>query len=205
MTGIIYKATNKLNGMIYIGQTSRGLRRRITEHLRVDDETHFQRSLKKYGIDSFEFTIIDSSNNRDELNKKEREWIKIYNCKKPNGYNLNDGGEGLFNPSQETRNKLSIASKGNTRRLGKTHSEETKKRLSLFRTGMKLSEEHKKKIGEASKGHTLSPESRLKVSIANKGKKRPDLAEINRNKTEEQKRISIEKRLKTLALRRIAA
>lgn len=32
-TGIIYKATNKINGKIYIGQTFQNLKRRINRHI----------------------------------------------------------------------------------------------------------------------------------------------------------------------------
>ena len=41
------------------------------------------------------------------LNEREIFWIAKLNTKVPNGYNLTDGGEGLVNPSDETRAKMS--------------------------------------------------------------------------------------------------
>ena len=61
--------------------------------------------------------------------------------------------------------------------LGRTHSEETKKKLSELRTeagngmfGKKLSDEHKQKLSKAHKGFKHSEETKRKISKANKGK-----------------------------------
>lgn len=91
---IIYKATNKTNGMIYIGQTSRSLKQRMAEHLAFDRTSYFDRSLKKYGIDAFTIEIIDVANSKEELDEKEKYYINFYKSKAPHGYNLTDGGEG---------------------------------------------------------------------------------------------------------------
>jgi len=96
MRGIIYKATNQINGKVYIGQTSRKLNRRIIEHfsdkrlLRLP----FSRALKKYGQQSFEFIVIDFGEDKPTLDEKEKHWIDFYDCKSPQGYNLTDGGDG---------------------------------------------------------------------------------------------------------------
>ena len=180
--GIIYKAVNKLNGRIYIGLTTRSLDVRIAEHLRDPRSCIFGNALRKYGVLSFEFSVVDTGESREILAEKEMYWIRQYDCVKPNGYNLTEGGEGTLNPSAETRAKMSLANIGNKRMLGKKHSDETKKKLSQYRTGIKLSEEHKAKIGKASLGRKLSDESKKKISIANKGKKKPWLAELNKKR-----------------------
>ena len=61
----------------------------------------------------------------------------------------------LHTPSDDTKNKMSEAKKGeNNPMYGKHLSEETKNKLSEELKGRKFSEEHKKKIGETKKGNT---------------------------------------------------
>ena len=94
-------------------------------------------------------------------------------------WNLTDGGEGISGISEKTRNKLKECNKN------RTHSEETKKKISETKKnsnnvsclkGVPRSEETKKKISEAKKGNTccvgrkLSEETKKKMSEANIGK-----------------------------------
>lgn len=60
--GIIYKATNKSNGKVYIGQTARSLEERIRGHLASTSGagTIFSTALKTFGIDAFKWEIVDS-------------------------------------------------------------------------------------------------------------------------------------------------
>ena len=103
---IIYKVMNNINGKIYIGQTSRGLSRRINHHI-FTNRLPVARALNKYGLDKFTINVIDEAETRDDLNNKEKYWIQYYNCKTPCGYNCTDGGEGRsgFEVSKETRLK----------------------------------------------------------------------------------------------------
>ena len=94
---IIYKATNKINGKIYIGQTTQTLSRRISNHksdaLLKKINTRFASAIRNYGIENFEFEEIDSANTKEELNRKEKYWIKKYESNKSDiGYNETDGG-----------------------------------------------------------------------------------------------------------------
>ena len=87
--------------------------------------------------------------------------------------NLTDGGEGMSGwvPSEETKRKISKASKGELNPMfGKTRSEETKRKIGEASKGKILSEETKRKIGESNKGKTRSEETKRKISKANKGK-----------------------------------
>jgi len=119
---IIYKCLNKVNGKCYIGQTIQDLNRRIAVHVCGRDDTPIQRAIRKYGIQSFEWSIIDNGVSRDVLNEKEIYWIRHLNTKVPNGYNITDGGDGHRGPlSEETKRKLRVAN------IGKHLSEETKK------------------------------------------------------------------------------
>ena len=102
---IIYKATNKINGQSYIGLTTRTLRERQLEHQRHlnTENTYFHRAIKKYGIENFEWSIIDdSSNSESELRQKETYYINKYNTLAPNGYNITTGGE--LNKFENRRN-----------------------------------------------------------------------------------------------------
>jgi group I intron endonuclease len=111
---IIYKIENKINGKIYIGQTKYTIEKRIYSHLRAN--SFIGKALRKYDIQSFDISIIDNATIKEVLNEKEVYWIKFYNCKSPNGYNLTDGGEGtsghIHIVSQETRKKISKANTG---------------------------------------------------------------------------------------------
>ena len=121
--GIIYKYTNKINGKVYIGQTTNE-KSRISNHkkARVDkDCKRFHYAVKKYGYDSFTYEVlfnISCSNRQDlinTLNIKESVAIKFFKSSDPNfGYNLTLGGSGRsgYHLSEETKQHLSKLNKG---------------------------------------------------------------------------------------------
>lgn len=95
---IIYKVTNKINGKIYIGKTY-NLEKRKKQHIGdIDNGLPFHNALKKYGIDNFEWEIVDKANSDSEIREKEIQWIKKCNScisfPNSNGYNITLGGEG---------------------------------------------------------------------------------------------------------------
>ena len=104
---LIYKITNKLNGMIYIGQTSQTFEERMLGHkyglLYVDQE------INKYGIEHFTFEIIEECDTKEELNERERYWIAYFNCKSPNGYNFTDGGNSTSNGRKSNEKNINFA------------------------------------------------------------------------------------------------
>lgn len=154
---IVYKAENKINGKIYIGKTIQKLTRRIGSHLSKGSTSLFPRALKKYGLQTFTISIIDNAESEQVLTEKEKYWIRFYDCKYPNGYNLTEGGEGIS---------------------GCPRSAETKLRLRIFNTGKRLSEEHKVKIGLAHKGRKPSEVARINMSNAHKGIKLSEATKI---------------------------
>ena len=103
----IYKITCKLNGMGYLGKTTRSLEERIKEHLRNSRNSYVDRAIKKYGWKNFTVEVLAVCKTIEELNECERKSIVEYKTKFPNGYNLTDGGEGTAGRivSDETRKK----------------------------------------------------------------------------------------------------
>lgn len=92
--GIIYCAYNKINDKRYIGQTIQLLCQRKGDHYKVNDDTHFHRALRKYSKEDWEWKIIDTAYNAEELNDKERYWIQFFDCCNPiKGYNMQVGGQ----------------------------------------------------------------------------------------------------------------
>ncbi|MHA1380697.1 MAG: NUMOD3 domain-containing DNA-binding protein [Candidatus Helarchaeota archaeon] len=149
--GYIYMIKNKVNGKIYIGQTTdkRGYRADLTlSQIKYNYNPHLYNSFAKYGRDCFVIKIVDSGKDQEELNQKEEYYIQKYNTLDQDyGYNIRHGGS-----------------------HGK-HSEEAKERMSQTRKGSVLSEEHRRKIGEAKKGNILSEDHKRRISKANKGNK----------------------------------
>ena len=94
----IYKITNKKKKKCYIGQ-SNDIKRRFAQHKSPyewnrNPESHLYRAFQKYGINNFQFEVIEECSN-EELNDKEIFWINYYHSMtKENGYNLNSGGNG---------------------------------------------------------------------------------------------------------------
>ena len=109
--GIVYLATNLLNGKQYVGQTMRTLLRRMAAHVASTANHPFANALRKYGLKGFKIEVIDQARTFMALNRKEIFWIKHYDCVAPKGYNLTYGGEG-GTPSADTRRKMSEIKKG---------------------------------------------------------------------------------------------
>lgn len=164
---IVYKAVNKLDGKIYIGQTVKNINERFKGHLR--GKTYFDKSLQKYGLNNFDISIIDSASCIEELNKKEEYWIKKCNSVIPNGYNILYGGKNStgHHRSEETKQKLRLAN------IGKKMSEEAKRKISETSKKLWSNPEWRKKLLVLRKGKTIiTEETKRKISIANKGKRK---------------------------------
>lgn len=136
---IVYCITHKESGKVYVGQTVKTLHIRKLGHLRdVKNGSKYplHRAIRKYGEDGFEWSILCECNTKEELDKKEKYYIKKYRAKRTGCYNLTDGGEGgdVFtnNPNKDSiRKKLSIAAKG------RVISDEIRKKISISQKGIK--------------------------------------------------------------------
>ena len=99
--GLIYKATNLINGKSYIGQTRQSLTKRQNSHFHnaftKNQPFVFYQALRKYGKENFTWTIIeDNIKDLAQLNEREKYWIAYYNTFQ-NGYNMTSGGDEVDN------------------------------------------------------------------------------------------------------------
>lgn len=93
----IYKYENLINHKCYIGQSTR-IERRINEHNCIpycpnskDYNAAIHQAIRKYGLENFSIEILEECN-PEELNEKEKFYIKKYNSYSC-GYNQNEGGD----------------------------------------------------------------------------------------------------------------
>ncbi len=163
----IYKITNKLNGMSYVGKTTRSLDERIAEHLRNKSNSYVDRAIQKYGWENFSVEVLETCETINQLNECEKKYIIEQNTKFPNGYNLTDGGEGIlgYKAPPELSARLSKM------RKGRRNTPEQRAKISAKLSGREFTAEHKANISAAKMGHSVSRETRAKLTIANIGKK----------------------------------
>lgn len=171
--GIIYKATNIVNGKCYIGQTVEPiLKNRINGHYydMNRDNCYFHNALKKYGKDNFKWDVICECETKPMLDVMET--FKIMVCgsyRSQNGYNCTWGGEGQsfgFRHTNETKKKISDKNRG---RCGQVVTDETKQKLREINLGKVLSEETRKKISVAKLGVLKSDETKHRMSVSKRG------------------------------------
>jgi len=127
---IIYEIKNKINGKSYIGQHS-------SDELGTywGSGKLIRKAIEKYGIENFERTILESCPNKNELNEREKYWIKEKDSIN-SGYNLTEGGTGgdtskFINYSKEWAETQRI----NTKQYWDSLSEEERKERSLKVSG----------------------------------------------------------------------
>lgn len=149
----VYKHTCP-NEKVYIGITSRNPAERWQNGNGYHHNPHFKNAIKKYGWNNIKHEILYSGLTKEEAEQKEVELIAYYKSNyREFGYNLDSGGS-----------------------VNKSHSEETKKKISESHKGMKRSEEFCQKISKLKRGNKnrlgipCSEESKQKISRANKGR-----------------------------------
>jgi hypothetical protein len=165
---VIYISYDEVNGMKYVGQHT-------TENLNdgyLGSGLVIQRILKKYGKERFDCGILEYCKNRNELNRKEKYWIKYFKLKNQS-YNIGNGGTGgdniTDNPNyDQIIAKMCIASSG--RFLGNHHSEATKHLQSLAKINKSLSKEHKNNISKSLEGRVVTENTRELIKKALKSR-----------------------------------
>lgn len=184
----IYKIRNLLNGKIYIGQ-SISIKRRFANHkanLNKNYNYSLYNAFRKYGIENFEFIIVEQVHDIAKLDEREQFWINHYKSNDRNfGYNLR---------LHCTSNK------------GFKHTKETINKRILANTGKKRSLEFRKATSERMKGNILSIDTRNKIAKTLTGKKQSEnqiknatLTRIGSRRNKETKQ-----RMRDAAIKRIA-
>lgn len=144
----------------YIGSTKRPPSERLRCHLaeaRGDKKNHrlnWLRGLKQPPLLEVIECVLPG-----DWQVSERYWISLareYGCRLVNG---TDGGEGLVNPTVETREKMRLS------HLGRKPSEETRARM----RGHKRSPENIEKAAASRRGKPLSLAHRAAIGAANRG------------------------------------
>ena len=124
----LYRITNKVSGSCYIGMTKAGLARRFSQHkyaARSGKKSKLYDAMRKYGVDCFEISLVESFDTKQECCTKEIDLI----AKEDNLYNLASGGEGGFAVTDIAawKAKLCEARTGRRPALGMRHTEENKR------------------------------------------------------------------------------
>jgi group I intron endonuclease len=165
MRPYIYLVKNQQNKIVYIGQQigTKSLNEYQGSGLLLN------RAYNKYGKDYFKREIIEYCN-MDELNDKEKLYIKQYNTKFPHGYNLTEGGDGM---------------------KGYTYNNNQKQNISNAKNGQKYPKEHGEKIRQAKLGKKRDPETINKIiqTKASKHNIKIDLSLKNQSRSNSQKTI----------------
>lgn len=143
MDGAIYLFKNTKNRRCYVGQTVH-IHERYREHIyqaNKGSNLPLHRALRKYGIKSFEFKILEFLPDciPQQLDEREQYYIQKYQAY-TKGYNCTLGGEG---------------------NLGLHHTEETKKLIG--EKSKNRSPESNRKISEKLKGRKIVGEQRQKM------------------------------------------
>lgn len=108
--GYIYKITNNITQMGYVGQTKKTPEKRFNDHkIRRNDGNYFHNAIGKYGKENFTLEILCETNNLDLM---EMYFIKIKNTLYPNGYNLTSGGQACGTELQIVKDKIGYTQKG---------------------------------------------------------------------------------------------
>ena len=163
----IYKIT--INNKGYVG-FSKDLERRCQEHeaklrKRKHCNTVLQNAFNKYNEMKWEI-IEECENEKTLLQEREKYWIKelgTFPISNGKGYNLTEGGDGGDTMSNHPRKK----------ELGEANSERMKERHAITphpMLGKTHTEESRKKISESNKGREVSEETRRKMSESNMGR-----------------------------------
>lgn len=171
----IYLVTNLENKKQYVGITKFSITERFYQHTKRG--FLLTESIKKYGEDKFDIELIEEVDSAGRAYELEQYYIKKYDTKVPNGYNLTDGGDGIF--GWEVTEKYRQESSERVKELhrekkvgmyGKKHSPKTIEKMKKshkgkqYCLGRKLSEDTKEKIRQKHLGKKLSQETKKKIS-----------------------------------------
>lgn len=178
----IYLTTNLINGKQYIGK-----------HYGKENDSYLgsgnniRDAIIKYGKENFKRDILYFSEDNEENNLKEQEFIKTYNAVEDrNFYNISKGGDGgdIFSilpleQQEQLRKQQSVRNSGKGNPMyGKHHTEETKNKIRQVDKSYMQTEEYRQNMSKAVSGELNgmygkkhSEESKKRMSENKIGKK----------------------------------
>ena len=157
----IYLVTNKVNGKVYVGKTSRSVAERWENHVKASRSKragYFWRAIRRHGRDAFSVDCIAQTEHEKHANWLESLYIGVSKSYLPEiGYNSTMGGDGVpltsaarlahreKMASKEVRQRMSAVKKGEKNpgfgkrgeenpRFGMRHSDATKQRISRVKS-----------------------------------------------------------------------
>ena len=77
---VVYMIRRKITGKMYIGKTTRKLRERIWQHVyynRSPSKSYIDNAIGEHGFDEFEVLVVEECTSKEELNEREKYWIKF--------------------------------------------------------------------------------------------------------------------------------
>ena len=156
-TSGVYQILCIPTGKVYIG-SSEDLARRWSNHCTLlrgnrHDNKHLQFAWNKYGESAFEFTVI--------------ELVLVGFCLEREQYWLDK------TQSYNTKCGFNLARVAGAAMSGRSHTPETKAKMSQSHTGKPLTPEHRAAVSRGQIGKIVSAETRTKMSTSKKGTKRP--------------------------------
>jgi len=176
----VYAIINKINGSVYIGKSYRVSRRwktHVRDALENDSQLPLHRAIRKHGIESFDFVIVEKCVDDRASLDAEVKHIREYRERGVTLYNLTDGGDGARGMKMSAEAKAAISFK----KKGTKHSEETRKRIGDIQRGKKRGPyppERMKAAREASIGRHLTDEEKQHLRDVQLGRKRPKAPDV---------------------------
>jgi group I intron endonuclease len=174
----IYEIRNTVNGHRYVGSSfdvnSRWGKHKTTLQKEIHHNQYLQRAWLYYGQSNFVFCVLEQCES-SSLIQREQYYIDIL---RPEYNILQIAGSSLGTKlTKETREKMSKAHKGKTHDymkdypnpfFGKTHTAETRAKMSTAAQKRKVSPESRAKISERMKGNKHSLGNNVSKEVKNK-------------------------------------
>lgn len=201
MSGLIYGLVDPRTRLVrYVGLASKGLKRARVHRVpaRLAARSHKNSWIKALLAAGLDYEVVVLEADPGDLQGAERFWIAYGRACGWPLTNMTDGGDGVLNPSADTRARRAQALRG--RRLSPTHRSRiaaalrgrAKSREAVAKTaaalrGKKRSPESVRRQFASRAGYRHTPETIAKIRASNLGQKRPPsvglaVAESNRRR-----------------------